>query len=1333
MAANRPKFKSSLAASLATDGNEKDHAPSGRGKSSGRDRPAKQPSMDEHDAPKTHEARTKKRMVYAPKKDVTKEATPSEAPPTKFRSSLMASVDTVTEPKAVAVASEPSPPAKTPFKSSLIVAAGNDDSSAPKTHRHDEKTYREAKPRFKSSLHATLQEAEAKPARNDGPRSSFKKRDVSIERQPRDRTVTLERQSSQASSHDGKKPSILSRVGPKHTSTDDPRGLSRSSSRSSMDDAPPREARRDRSNSGKRDSDSSRRNIESHAPPPPAPLARKTSFESRGPALHRQASAGPAVQRPAQAPSPEVRKVTLTRTVTDEQPQYATLRERLQARGAMSVEKPRSSFAASSFDKPRSVEKPRGESLSEKEKRTNDYYAKLQKETAPKPSAPVFKSSLMQSMKSSLSSSLALSIAREPTKPLEKMRYSYLELLSYKREYPKPADLTADMTVITMPASPRALARSAKGSFASRDRSSLRRGTASQRPSASHGNNAGNGRRERERDYGGKKGGKGRRGGRDVAPPPLLDGPYEPFVKSEKRWVPSKEKVVVIDDSVAATVKTLLNKLTRELFEKLTLSFCEIPLTSFGVLRTIVRMIMEKALDEPNFAEVYADLCARLHAHTLANGAYKFLHPVQHATSKSWLWTAISSPSFPPFYGPYESVDACVAAPPSSDPPVAVDELNVPSFYCNDTHLFAICTKRAGAGYFVSAKTRDSLTEDELLLGNFPSADAAMKAAVKCTTFKRLLVTRCQDEFDKWNVADKTVAPTTEEEKHRAALVAKRAKARMLGNMRFIGELFKVELLAENVVQTCLLKLLGLRLVTTETQGIALQTLRMPDEEELEALCKMLATVGKKFDHDGVKTVMNGIIVRLVELSETPSLPSRTRFLLKDLLETRDYQWVPRRKELQQKTLDEVRKEAEKLQRLGKNAQHDDLVGKRKKTANSSEKLAKQNSTLLLRAPAPLSPAAASSRIKGIVKEYLASHDLDETRACLRELPRDVHVSFIDTALTYALEGKDHERSAAVDMLASLYETLDLGATEMQSALLNTLEFLDDLRIDIPMVHESLAAVLGRLILAGCFGLSWLQSVVGHLVDSGLAGLLLAEVLSVIEEETSLESVVAMIAREELSVVAFLPDGASVDAFLKEQEIDMYFYDDEEDEDDEELWARLTPIVDEYLVVGDIAEVETCLHELAAHEKLHMTLVKLVLNMLCECKSSQRAQLVTVLRDLHGRGTLPTADLQAALAWWLVSIFEDVEIDVPQAASYVAPVPAFLVAAGAIPLAWLTTTLRPLVESGLAAKLVQATCAEIETSLGHEATVALVQASAVALKDVATLPAHVDKVAPWFA
>ncbi|OQR85956.1 eukaryotic translation initiation factor 4 gamma 2 [Achlya hypogyna] len=1356
MAANRPKFKSSLAASLEKTEDEPSRSKLSRGQ--GKD--------DEH--------RVKpKRMVYAPKKDPTLEA---PLPSRKFHSSLASSGDTETEPKAAEVANDTSAPVKAPFKSSL--AAKIDDSK-----RSEEKRPEPKPARFKSSLNASL---EAKPAHNEHPRSqSFKGRDRSAERHRG--PGSHERQVS-SSSNESKKGSILSRVGPKAEDSNHsrdrgpqrsaPRGsidethhhrdLRRSTSRSSMDETHPRRDlprstsrgsmdethprhrdlrrsasrssidehshhrdhprsvskgladdhphsnRRDRSNSGRRDSDPLRR--QDTPPPAPQSLSRKSSFEQRGPTLQRHASSGSSLQRQAS----DVRKVTMTptRSVDDDAERRRAAAESLRAR-----------FEARGRE--RAPDKPKGESPAEREKRTNEYYAKLNEEKPSKPRTEPFKSSLMQSMKSSLSSSLALSIAREPTQRLEKIRYTLQELQSLNRDFPRPADL-GDMTVITLPPSPKTLARSAKA-FAAKERGPIRRGA----PRSQRGE-AGGGRGGRDREYGGKKGGKGRRG-KETPMPPLLDGPFEPLVKSEKRWVPSKEKAgVAATESVASVVKSLLNKLTRELFEKLTKSFCEIPLSDFGVLRTMITLIMDKALEEPNFAEVYADLCARLHAHTAALGKYKFLHPVQHAGASTWSWTAISSPSFPAFYGPYETIEACMSAAEPTSPPTPLDQLDVPSFYCTETHLLAVATKRIGAGYFVSAKLRASLTEDELLVGSFATAEAAVKAAVSCTTFKRLLVTRCQDEFDKWNVADKTqAAPATEEERLRANIAAKRAKARMLGNMRFIGELFKVELLAEHVVQTCLLKLLGLRLVTTEAQGLALQTIRMPDEEELEALCKMLATVGKKFDHAGVKTVMNGIIVRLVELSETPSLPSRTRFLLKDLLETRDYQWVPRRKELQQKTLEEVRKEAEKLQRLGKNAQHDDLVGKRKKTAHSSDQLAKQNSTLLLRAPAPLSPAAASSRIKGIVKEYLSARDADETRLCLQELPRSAHVEFVETALTTALEGKEAERAAAVDMLAALYETLDLGATEIQSALLNTLEFLDDLRIDIPMVHEYCAAVLGRLIVAGCFGLSWLQSVVGHLVDSGLAGLLLAEVLSVLEEESSLESVCAMVVREEVSVAAFLPEGASVEAYLKEQEIDMYFYDDEDDEEDEDdgLWQRLQLTVDEYVVVQDLNEVEACLKDLGPAEKLHPILIKVVLNMLCECKAPHRPVLVGLLQGLWECQTLSADDFSSALEWWLSSVFEDAEIDVPQAATYVAPVPAFLLASGGLSLQWLASTMSPLVRgvpSGLTAKFLHATLLELDGTVGQDATVNLVAGSGVTMIDVAQKPEDADKLTSWF-
>lgn len=98
-------------------------------------------------------------------------------------------------------------------------------------------------------------------------------------------------------------------------------------------------------------------------------------------------------------------------------------------------------------------------------------------------------------------------------------------------------------------------------------------------------------------------------------------------------------------------------------------------------------------------------------------------------------------------------------------------------------------------------------------------------------------------------------------------------------------------------VQGCIFYLLGLELIPGEDgQEHQAQAVRFPDEQDLEALCKMLATAGKKFDQPKTKTIMKIIILRMVELSDDTRLPSRARFLVKDVLETRDHMWEPRRK-----------------------------------------------------------------------------------------------------------------------------------------------------------------------------------------------------------------------------------------------------------------------------------------------------------------------------------------------------------------------------------------------------------------------------------------------------
>lgn len=65
-------------------------------------------------------------------------------------------------------------------------------------------------------------------------------------------------------------------------------------------------------------------------------------------------------------------------------------------------------------------------------------------------------------------------------------------------------------------------------------------------------------------------------------------------------------------------------------------------------------------------------------------------------------------------------------------------------------------------------------------------------------------------------------------------------KKRTLGNIRFIGELFKLKILTENIMHECIFKLL-----------------RAADEESLECLSRLLTTVGKELDHDKAKVYLS--------------------------------------------------------------------------------------------------------------------------------------------------------------------------------------------------------------------------------------------------------------------------------------------------------------------------------------------------------------------------------------------------------------------------------------------------------------------------------------------
>ncbi|XP_027905523.1 eukaryotic translation initiation factor 4G-like isoform X1 [Vigna unguiculata] len=167
-------------------------------------------------------------------------------------------------------------------------------------------------------------------------------------------------------------------------------------------------------------------------------------------------------------------------------------------------------------------------------------------------------------------------------------------------------------------------------------------------------------------------------------------------------------------------------------------------------------------------------------------------------------------------------------------------------------------------------------------------------------TFKRLLLNKCQEEFERGereeeeaNKADEgEVKQSTEEREERRV----KARRRMLGNIRLIGELYKKKMLTERIMHECIKKLLG--------------QYQDPDEENIEALCKLMSTIGEMIDHPKAKEHMDAYFERMKLLSINMNLSSRVRFMLKDAIDLRKNKWQQRRKVEGPKKIEEVHRDA---------------------------------------------------------------------------------------------------------------------------------------------------------------------------------------------------------------------------------------------------------------------------------------------------------------------------------------------------------------------------------------------------------------------------------------
>ncbi|KAG1746341.1 ARM repeat-containing protein [Suillus lakei] len=167
--------------------------------------------------------------------------------------------------------------------------------------------------------------------------------------------------------------------------------------------------------------------------------------------------------------------------------------------------------------------------------------------------------------------------------------------------------------------------------------------------------------------------------------------------------------------------------------------------------------------------------------------------------------------------------------------------------------------------------------------------------------FRKYLLNQCQEYFERGWFAKEVIAATTaaqasDDHATKAAhenmgteetelyfdeyYAAENVRRQRLGLIKFIGELFKLQMLTERIMHECVKKLLG--------------NVENSQEEEIESLCQLLKTVGQLLDTPKARAHMNAYFTRMKELGRSLNVSSRMQFMLQDVSELRDRRWVGR-------------------------------------------------------------------------------------------------------------------------------------------------------------------------------------------------------------------------------------------------------------------------------------------------------------------------------------------------------------------------------------------------------------------------------------------------------
>jgi translation initiation factor 4G len=459
---------------------------------------------------------------------------------------------------------------------------------------------------------------------------------------------------------------------------------------------------------------------------------------------------------------------------------------------------------------------------------------------------------------------------------------------------------------------------------------------------------------------------------------------------------------------------------------------------------------------------------------------------------------------------------------------------------------------------------------------------------------------------------------------------------------QFIGELFIQKMLAAKIMHECIIKLLG--------------DVENPDEEDIECLCKLLATIGARLDSDPKqKEFIDKYMVHLNFLANSTKLDNRHRFMIRDTMEMRANGWTARVEKMKAGKLEDVKKNREKEEiakaqrasrplpsesggrrnnhsrgnaRGGPQGQRNvmsqvtftnnmsnsigggkggyQLGGNKARSGAGSQDVRNQGSAPrrqsgaapsggsmrpggggsmrpggmrpggpggapmmaggprgLPRAGGAGAPSAAAAApaakvasidaskmktlVENLVSEYVDIRSMEEVLAHLSSTDEKfvdvtkVRTTLIDVCLTSVMEKKDREREAIPTLLVELFNAKRLTQAHVTAPLKSVLEFMPDIKVDVPLAEKHLASLLAHLFHNTTLSVAMLPEVLSLLAQAeptSVVGVVKSFLSALVAVDAAKAAELYKAAKPDFSGVIAAGDKEKLDALLGELKLD---------------------------------------------------------------------------------------------------------------------------------------------------------------------------------------------------